>query len=372
MTEQEIIKGAEALDVYRELRDHLDEFPVGFPATQSGVEIRLLKYFFTPEEARLATRLSDKFESVDSIYERTKDLVTSSDELKKMLDTLVSKGSIHCKIVEGERHYADAYLAVGIYEYQVNRLQKEFLEDMQQYSDEAFGLELFGYGITQFRTIPVEESVTHDQYLPTYDELKKVVENIQGPITIVNCICRQAHEINEEPCQVTSRKETCMGFGDFAQMYNDEGWGRPASKEEALEILRKNEEEGLILQSQNAKLPGFICSCCGDCCGVLTGLKAFPNPAQFLSPRYNAEIDSELCVGCGTCIERCQMDAIKTRKEISKVNLKRCIGCGHCVTVCPEEAIQLVKKENAATPPENDEEMFEKILEAKVKIKGTK
>jgi ferredoxin len=289
-----------------------------------------------------------------------------------MLDTLVSKGSIHCKISEGERHYADAYLAVGIYEYQVNRLQKEFLEDMQQYSDEAFGLELFRYGITQFRTIPVEESVTHDQYLPTYDELKTVVENIQGPITIVNCICRQAHEINEEPCQVTSRKETCMGFGDFAQMYIDEGWGRPASKEEALEILRKNEEEGLILQSQNAKLPGFICSCCGDCCGVLTGLKAFPNPAQFLSPRYNAEIDSELCVGCGTCIERCQMDAIKTRKEISKVNLKRCIGCGHCVTVCPEEAIQLVKKENAATPPENDEEMFEKILEAKVKIKGKK
>jgi ferredoxin len=372
MTEQDLIKKAEDLDVYQELQKHLDEFAVGFPATKSGVEIRLLKYLFTPDEAKLATRLSDKIESIDSIYERTKDLVASSDELKQILDAMVSKGSIHCKTIEGERHYADAHLVIGMYEYQVNRLQKEFLEDMSQYAEEGFGMELFGYGITQFRTIPVEESVTQEQYLPTYEELRKVVENVQGPITIQNCICRQAQALNEEPCKITSRQETCMGFGDLAQMYIDEGWGRSINKEEALEILRKNEEEGLILQSQNAQLPGFICSCCGDCCGVLTGLKPFPNPAQFLSPRYKAEIDPELCIGCGTCIERCQMDAIKSRKEISKVNIKRCIGCGNCVIVCPEEAIQLVKKEGVVVPPENEEEMLEKILEAKEKIRGKK
>lgn len=372
MTEQDLIKDSEVLDVYEELRAHLDKFAVGLPATPSGAEIRLLKYLFNPEEARLATRMSDKYESVESIFERTKDLVNSKDELKQMLDALVSKGSIHYKIREGERYYADAYLAVGMYEYQVNRLEKEFLEDMSQYAEEAFGLELFGYGITQFRTIPVEQSVTQEQFLPTYEELRTVVENHPGPITVQNCICRQAHELNEEPCKITSRKETCMGFGEFAQMYIDEGWGRSVSKDEALEILRKNEEEGLILQAQNAKLPGFICSCCGDCCGVLSGLKDFPNPAQFLNPRYNAEIDPELCLGCGTCIERCQMDAIKTRKEISKVNIKRCIGCGNCITVCPEEAIQLVRKERAPIPPETDEEMFEKILEAKIKIKGKK
>jgi formate hydrogenlyase subunit 6/NADH:ubiquinone oxidoreductase subunit I len=372
MTEQDLIKKEEDLDVYKELRKHLDEFPVGFPATKSGVEIRLLKYLFTPDEAKLATRLGYKYESISSIYERAKDLVASNDELKKILDAMVSKGSIHCKTIEGERHYADAALAVGMYEYQVNRLQRELLENMSQYAEEAFGLELFGYGISQFRTIPVEESVTQEQYLPTYEELRKVIENTPGPISIVNCICRQAHALNDEPCKVTSRQETCMGFEHFAQLYIDEGWGRSINKEEALEILRKNEEEGLILQSQNAKLPGFICSCCGDCCGILTGVKNFPNPAQLLTPRYNAEIDPELCVGCGTCIERCQMDAIKSRKEISKVNIKRCIGCGNCVTVCPEEAIQLVKKEGAAVPPENEEQMLEKILEAKEKIRGKK
>ena len=231
-------------------------------------------------------------------------------------------------------------------------------------------MELFGAEVPQFRTIPVEESVTPEHQLPTYEELRKVVENTQGPITVQKCICRQWRELLGEQCKVTSRQERCMCFGDMAQMYKEEGWGRAVSKEEALELLRKNEEEGLVLQAQNAQQTEFICSCCGCCCGVLSSLKPFPNIAQFLKPRYRAEIDPELCVGCNTCIDRCQLDAIKSRKEISKVNIKRCIGCGNCVAVCPEEAITLIKRDNVTEPAENEEQMFERILDAKTKMRG--
>jgi ferredoxin len=358
------------LDAYRELQKHLDKFAVGFPPTESGVELRLLKHLFTPEEAKLATRLSDKFESVNIIYKRTNDLVSSQVELKEILDNLVSKGSIHYKLREGERLYANAYLAVGMYEYQVNKLTKEFLEDMSQYAEESFGLELFGYGKTQFRTVPVEASVKPEYHLPTYDELTKIIENIVGPIALGNCVCRQAHEVREEPCKVTSRHDTCLVFGDFAQMAIDEGWFRELSKGEALEVLRKNQEEGLVLQGENAQRPGFICSCCGCCCGILSTLNEFPNVAQFLQPRYHAEINPELCIGCGTCIDRCQLDAIKSRKEKSKVNLKRCIGCGNCIAVCPEDAIKLIKKDNMDEPPLTEEDMFAEILAAKQKMKG--
>ena len=360
----------ETLDVYRELQQHLDEFAVGFPATESGVEIRILRHLFSPDEAKLATILDDKYETLEAVYERAKDLVSSPVELKKILDKMVSKGSIHFKKVEGERHYANAHLIIGMFEYQLDKLTKEFLEDFAQYAKEGFGMELFGNEVPQFRTIPVEESVTPEHQLPTYEELRKVVENAQGPITVQKCICRQAHELIGDLCKATSRQETCMVFGDMAQVYLDEGWGRAVSKEEALELLRKNEEEGLVLQADNAQQTEFICSCCGCCCGVLSSLKEFPNVAQFLKPRYYAEIDPELCVGCGTCIDRCQLDAIKSRKEISKVNIKRCIGCGNCVAVCPEEAIKLIKRDKVGEPPENKEQMFEKILEAKMKMKG--
>jgi ferredoxin len=161
-----------------------------------------------------------------------------------------------------------------------------------------------------------------------------------------------------------------MVFGDLARLVIDESQGREISKEKALDVLRKNEEEGLVLQGENAKRPGFICSCCGCCCGILSTLKEFPNVAQFLNPRYHAQIDPELCVGCGTCIDRCQLNAIKARKEISKVNIKRCIGCGNCVAVCPEEAITLIKKEKVPELPEDEDDMFEKIFEAKMKMKA--
>jgi len=251
----------ETLGEYRELQQHLDTFAIGFPATESGSDIRVLKHLFTPEEAKLATRLSEKYETVDAIYERAKDLVGSPSELKTILDNLVSKGSIHYRIRDGEKLYADAYLAVGMYEYQVNRLTKEFYEDISQYLEEAYGLEIFGYGITQFRTIPIEASITPEHHLPSYDELIKIVENTEGPLVLINCICRQAHEMTDRPCKVTSRKETCMGFGDLAELYINEGWGRGISKEEALEVLRKNEEEGLVLQGPDIMLkstPSYV------------------------------------------------------------------------------------------------------------------
>ena len=94
----------ETLDVYRELQQHLDKYAVGFPATESGAEIRILKHLFTPEEAKIASRLSDKYESVESIYKRVNKLIDSPGELKNMLDNLISKGSIHYKIIKGEKY----------------------------------------------------------------------------------------------------------------------------------------------------------------------------------------------------------------------------------------------------------------------------
>jgi ferredoxin len=241
---------------------------------------------------------------------------------------------------------------------------------MSQYSEEALGLELFGYGVTQFRTVPVEASITPEHHIPTYDEIIKIIENVSGPISLINCVCRQGSKIIGNPCKVTSREETCLGFGEMAQMYIDQGWGREISKEDAIKVLRKNQADGLVLQGENTQRPGFICSCCGCCCGVLSGLKLFPNVVTFLNPRYHAHTDPELCVGCGTCKELCQLDAIKSRKDKSVINLKRCIGCGNCVAMCPEDAIKLVKNDEKGEPPESKEDMFREIFAAKQKIKG--
>lgn len=358
-------------EVYINLREHLDKYPIGFPASKTGVDIRILKHLFEPEEAVIATFLTDKYEPLDEIYRRSNMDITLS-EFKERLDKMVSKGSIHYKLINGEKNYANAYLVIGMYEYQLNRLTPEFLKDMIKYAGREFGIELFGTKISQFRTIPVEKSVTPEHYLPTYEELESVLNNSTGPFALMECICRKAYKMGGETCKVTSRLETCLGMGDMAELYISEGWGRELTREEALEMLRKNQEDGLVFQAENIKDPKFICSCCGCCCGILSNLKEFPKTVDYFSTNYYAEISEDMCVGCGTCINVCQIEAIKMKNEISKVSKRRCIGCGNCVSNCPEEAIKLIKKDKIEIPSNNEDELFSKILAKKNEIRSKK
>ncbi len=354
---------------YENLREHLDKYPIGFPASETGADIRLLKHLFEPEEAVIATILTDKYEPLEKIYERSK-LNVNISELKEKLDIMASKGAIHYKIVDGEKHYANAYLVIGMYEYQVNRLTPEFLKDMSEYAGKEFEIELFGTKISQFRTVPVEKSVTSEHSLPTYEELEKIVNNSPGPYVLIDCICRKANKMGGAPCKVTSRKETCFAMENMADLYINEGWGREGTRQEALEMLRMNQEEGLVFQAENIKDPKFICSCCGCCCGILSSLKEFPETVDFFSTNYYAQINADACVGCGTCIDVCQIEAIKMKNDISKVNKRRCIGCGNCVLICPQQAIQLIKKDKVEIPPDTEDKLFAKILAKKNEIKS--
>jgi electron transport complex protein RnfB len=78
-------------DIYRKLQQHLDKFPIGFPPTESGIEIELLKHLFSPDEAKIACKLSDSYEPSEIIYERVKNIVISIDDLTCILDKMVKK-----------------------------------------------------------------------------------------------------------------------------------------------------------------------------------------------------------------------------------------------------------------------------------------
>ncbi|MFW9780802.1 MAG: ATP-binding protein, partial [Candidatus Heimdallarchaeota archaeon] len=119
----------------------------------------------------------------------------------------------------------------------------------------------------------------------------------------------------------------------------------------------------------NSQRMDFVCSCCYCCCGGITGLKKLPNPADFATSNYYAEIDEDLCTGCGNCINRCQMDAITLVNNISSIELKRCIGCGNCTLECLSDAITLRKKEQQNIPPLNVEDLIENIWQEKKKVK---
>jgi ferredoxin len=153
---------------------------------------------------------------------------------------------------------------------------------------------------------------------------------------------------------------------DHARRHVEMGIGRYVTKEEALDILDKAQEAGLVLQPENSRQPEAICCCCGDCCVYLKALKNYPRPADLYLSNYYVKVDPELCTGCQECVERCQLEARVMVDGVATVNLDRCIGCGNCVLICPTNANQLLKKEKEFVPLKDKETVNRKMLSSRM------
>ena len=357
--------------VYRRLQRHIDKMPIGFPATESGVELRVLEHLFTPEEAEMALHLSAIPEPIEKIHSRAKKDGIELRELRHGLNRLAGKGAIQKSKVEGKPHYAKMMLAIGMFEFQANRLTKELHQDFLQYMDEEFGKAFHTKKTSQMRTIPISEEVIPERTVGTYDGARDLVEKSEGPFSVINCVCRQGMDLLEEPCSQTDIRETCLLLGEFAQVTIKSGNSRELSREEMLAILERADDIGMVLQPQNTQDPHFICCCCGCCCGVLSSAKKLPRPAEYFDTNYYAEVDGELCTECETCGDRCQMDAISYVDGVATVEILRCIGCGLCVTTCPDGAIQLFEKQETKTPPKSQNALYMKIMMERFGVLGT-
>ena len=352
-------------DVYRKLQKHIDSnMPLAFPETESGVELRILKQLFTPEEAEIALELSAMPEPVNRIHKRLKNKI-SLEELEKKLNQLEEKGAIlgpqmYEKLGKG-KSYSKAPFLIGMYEFQVGgRLTKELVKDAMEYIAEKYNDVLFTTKTSQLRVIPVNQSIEPDNCVYSYDDAKETVENADS-VAVVNCICREGHDLLGEPCKSDIR-ETCLILGAASEAFLEFGKGRAITKKEAIGILENAEKAGFVLQAENNRKPSFICCCCGCCCGILTNAKNLPHPAQYFRSNYYAKVNSEQCNGCEECVERCQMDAISVENNVSIIASDRCIGCGLCVSNCPVNAIELLVKDSTNVLSDDRDAMYKKIM----------
>lgn len=361
-------------NVYRRLQQHLDQMPIGFPKAKSGSDLRLLKILFTPEEAKIASFLKfgwyRDIEALDQIYSRIKSTGISLQELEKSLEIMATKGIILSKREGKKKYYGNAPLIVGMYEFQVDKLSKEFLEALGAYLGEIWGKEANPTNIDQMRYIPVEVSIEPEHGIAHYENVRQIIESCTGPFVKVNCVCRQTNDLLGEPCKMTNHRDNCLGFGPMAQMYIDQGYGIEISKEETLKILERNRKEGLILRPNNSQNVEFICSCCYCCDGAISSLQEMTEPANYVLSNYYSEIDPILCTGCSTCIERCQIKAITLIDNKCLIDKKRCIGCGNCIGTCPSDAIVLHKKKEQSIPPPTMDDLYDLIQKEKMKMKN--
>ena len=355
-------------EVYRRLQQYFDTFPVGFPATKTGVEIRLLKKLFTPEEAVIAIKLKFFPLELKKIHRSLKKTEINVHVLNEKLDIMVKKGLIMKREINGQPHYSNIPFLIGIWELQLGRLTAEVASDSYQYFYEAyFEKEYNKTGIPQMRTIPIEKAIKDESTVATYDQVRAIVNNSEL-IALIDCICRVGKDLIGEPCKKTDLREICIILGPFAKMRIQNGLAREITKKEAFELLEKSEKAGLVPQTSNSQDPMVICSCCGCCCEVLSSQNKFENPAKFFATNFYAEVNLDDCIGCGTCFDRCNMNARILKNNKYKINLERCIGCGVCVPTCPQDAIKLTKKEKHIIPPKNTIETYTAIMNKKAEM----
>jgi Fe-S-cluster-containing hydrogenase component 2 len=323
---------------YRKLAEHLDRLPGGFAPSDTGAEIRLLQGLFTPQEAELATHLTLEREEASVIAGRAG---LPPAETAQRLTEMSRRGLIFSVQPEdGPTLYQAVPFVVGIYEFQVNRLSDEFLQDLGDYSSTRVRRPR-PQTIPQMRTIPVGESIApHLEALP-YEQVNELIE-AHDRFAVAPCICRRRARMVGSGCDAP--EESCLIFGEWADYYVRDGRGRSIDRSEVTAILARADAANLVLQPTNSRAIDAICCCCGCCCGTLRGLQSHPKPSEIVASAFSAELDPAMCEGCWDCVERCQMQALAEDGDCVVLSTDRCIGCGLCVTTCPSGALTLVRK----------------------------
>ncbi|OQY11143.1 MAG: hypothetical protein B6I31_05470 [Desulfobacteraceae bacterium 4572_19] len=274
-----------------------------------------------------------------------------AEKMKEQLEIMAQKGTLFRKRSGEKLFYAAVPYVIGSYEFQLKTMDKEFADLMEQYNDEKFTSSISNC-IAPLRTIPVHKSLTVKHNVASYFNAREIVKS-KKLISLADCVCRVQQKLIGKGCD--KPMEACFAFGSHAKYYIENNMGREISQEEALAILDECEKAGLVNQPASMINPGGMCNCCSDCCGVLKAVSKLPKPAEHVMNDYRVKVDVENCIGCGICIDRCQMDAVTVDDEqsLAVINKDRCIGCGLCVTTCPEEAMIIEFKGKENTIPAN-------------------
>ncbi len=336
--------------VYEELARHLDKAVAGVPMSPKLLEI--LKILYPGEEAEVALKLAI-YEN-RTLAEVEAALPEKAGRLEGILDAMAHRGTVFTEQKSGrERIYRLLPSMVGFVEVpfldgEDTPVKRELSRLWKEYIDEGFGEEM-ARGIPLIRVVPIAETLEDTSQVLPYDALTEKVKEAAF-IAVGHCPCRQIGKYTGEGCDRPT--ERCMHFGSLGRYMVEVGKARELTAEEALEMLKKATEEGLVHVCDN--LEGSlrtICNCCPCCCGFFR-VRSERGLATYARSNYVAHVETEDCIGCGTCTDRCPVKAVALVDDVAVVDEELCIGCGVCVPTCEgDEAVKLRRREETTQPP---------------------
>lgn len=346
---------------HKRLLKRLNAASLGLPEPKDGYARtgwqEILEILYSEEDAKLAARIPVLPTSLEGM---ARQLGVSVDELKPKLDALCDKGVVVDLVHPdtGDVRYMLSPPVIGFFEFFMMRSRdhvpkKRMAEAMDAYlhGDRTFMQEAFG-GETVIGRALVHESVLEDEAPQVLDwERASSIIKEATQVSVGICYCRhKAHHL-DKACDAPL--EACMALNAAADFVGRRHFGRVLDKTEALDILARSREQGLVQTCDNVQnRPLFICNCCGCCCDQLQAINRFSIPAVAPSS-FQPVCNEDACNGCSKCARVCPIGAIRmvpmpvrpeSRRKtglVAQVDMDKCIGCGVCAGACTKDSLRM-------------------------------
>ncbi len=353
-------------DLYMRLGNRLNQNPVKMPLIEPV--LNFLKAVFTEEQAALGAAFPLGAHTLPVL---AGSLRRDAKELERLLEEMADEGLIFvAKIEKGMKEYSLSPFVPGIIEFQYvkgvdservkyrNRLIREIHEALQERAEKKYQDSdpvKMKKGIPGLRTIAVEEQLPDNTAIATWEQITAIIDREQS-FAVIACPCRLQAQMNGHPCRVQDApQDSCIYFGKVADYMVDRHFARRTSREEILKILKACEKAGLVHNVNNFLGDKIVlCNCCGCCCSNLILMKKFRGMSLVMGSNFVAKVDEQSCIGCGECVNRCQIGALTMKDDVAVVNQKFCLGCGNCVAQCPTESLSLVRCAEIEPPKRNE------------------
>ena len=313
--------------------------------------MRLLEKLFTPEHAELAAELRLTPEPPDEIAAR---LGKDARSVRTLLKEMTRRGLITAERSERGFAYGLMPFAVGIYEMQASTIDEELARLFEAYYQEAFG-KVLTQAPQVHRVVPVQESVRADMEIAPYESAAGIVAQAKS-WGVMDCICRKQQALIGQACG--HPLDVCMVLADSPGVYDGHPVIRALTQEEALATLKRAADAGLVHSVSNTQRGHwYICNCCTCGCGILRGVVELGMANVVARSAFVNQVDADLCIGCGICVERCPFGALSL-EGVAQLDPVRCVGCGVCIGTCPVTALSMVRRpaDEVLPPPETSDE----------------
>jgi len=331
-----------------------------YPKDENGepteTYLEYLSLMYKPKIATLVQHLP-VFPKTMSIIKFAKKAGMDKEELMNLLEDITERGFI----IKIGRSYAQP---MPLFVYDIPFILKKNIEhkDAKKFAElsRKFFIEDQYYktwqtsrkGEPRFRVLTVSEEVEIEKEIIPIEEVYKIIDKWDD-FAIIPCPCRQRSEVEGiRKCKDKYPIHNCTLLGPYAKavLEMEDPDIKSATREEIKKLTMEASEVGLVHCTDNrAENTTILCACCECCCGMIGGLTRLNYPRSLARANFISKVDEELCVACGTCLERCKFNAIVIN-EIAEIDLDKCVGCGLCAVTCPEKALSMIRLERENIP----------------------